>query len=109
MRPFVGCADAMIFPSRREGLGMAAVEALSMGIPVIAADNRGTREYMKHRENGFVCPWDDVAGFVAGMEYIMGLDPQSRSDMSLQCRQSVYGFRKQRAYQVMEGIYQDVL
>ena len=99
----------MIFPSRREGLVMAAVEALSMGIPVIAADNRGTREYMKHRENGFVCPWDDVAGFVAGMEYIMGLDPQRRSDMSLQCRQSVYGFRKQRAYQVMEGIYQDVL
>lgn len=107
--PFVGCADAMIFPSRREGLGMAAVEALSMGIPVIAADNRGTREYMKHRENGYVCRWNDVAGFVSGMEYIMGLDSQSRSEMSLQCRQSVYGFRKQWAKQVMEGIYQDVL
>ena len=88
---------------------MAAVEALSMGIPVIAADNRGTREYMKHRENGYVCRWNDVAGFVSGMEYIMGLDSQSRSEMSLQCRQSVYGFRKQWAKQVMEGIYQDVL
>lgn len=109
VRPFVGCADAVIFPSRREGLGMAAVEALSMGIPVIAADNRGTREYMKHRENGFVCRWDDVAGFVSGMEYFMDLDPQSWTEMSRQCRQSVYGFRKERVYEIMEGIYGDVL
>ena len=31
------------------------LRALSMEIPLIASDNRGTREYMVHKENGFVC------------------------------------------------------
>ena len=39
-------ADVFAFPSIREGLGVAAVEALMCNIPVIAADNRGTREYV---------------------------------------------------------------
>ena len=38
-------SDLFIFPSKREGLGLAAVEALAAGLPVIAADNRGSKEY----------------------------------------------------------------
>ncbi len=48
-------ADCFVFPSIREGLGMAALEAMSLGVPVIAKDNRGTREYMKEGYNGFIC------------------------------------------------------
>lgn len=33
-------ADLFIFPSYREGMGMAALEAMASGVPVIAADNR---------------------------------------------------------------------
>lgn len=38
-------ADAFIFPSYREGLGLAAIEAMGAGLPLIVSDNRGTREY----------------------------------------------------------------
>lgn len=48
-------ADIFVFPSIREGLGMAALEAMASGIPVIAKDNRGTREYMKNENNGLIC------------------------------------------------------
>lgn len=48
-------ADMFLFPSIREGLGMAALEALACGVPVTALDNRGTREYMKNGINGYVC------------------------------------------------------
>ena len=47
-------ADVFLFPSIREGFGMAPVEAMSCSVPVIASDNRGTREYMQDRENGIV-------------------------------------------------------
>lgn len=67
VREILGCADAMAFPSRREGLGMAALEALAVGIPVIAADNRGTREYMRSGENGVVCQWNDIEGFAGAI------------------------------------------
>lgn len=56
-------ADIFCFPSIREGLGLAAVEAMAAGLPVIAADNRGTREYMKHGETGFVCQYNDAVAF----------------------------------------------
>lgn len=48
-------ADCFAFPSVREGLGMAALEALACKVPVISSDNRGTREYMKNGYNGVVC------------------------------------------------------
>lgn len=56
-------ADTFVFPSLREGLGMAALEALASGVPVIAMDNRGTREYMQDGYNGFVCMNNSVNEF----------------------------------------------
>lgn len=38
-------ADVNVFPSKREGLGLAALEGMAEGLPLICADNRGTREY----------------------------------------------------------------
>lgn len=57
-------ADCFAFPSKREGLGIAAIEALACEVPVIASDNRGSREYMCHTENGIVCQADKVADFM---------------------------------------------
>ena len=103
--PILGCADALIFPSRREGLGMAALEALSMGIPVIAADNRGTREYMQPGKNGYVCRWDDISGFVQAIEKIRNMDADSREKMKKNCRQSVMKFEKSNTSRIMREIY----
>ena len=38
-------SDLFLFPSKREGLGLAPIEALAAGLPVIAAKNRGSKEY----------------------------------------------------------------
>lgn len=105
VQPVLGCADGMIFPSRREGLGMAALEALSMGIPVIAADNRGTREYMKHGRNGYVCAWNDVKGYVKGILEMMSLDSQERMHMQEYCRRSAEKFEKTHTNKIMREIY----
>ncbi len=103
---YIGCADAMLFPSKREGLGMAALEALAMGVPVIAADNRGTREYMHHKENGWVCRPDDVSGYADGIRYIMNLDEGSREEMKRACRESVREFTKEKTAEVMRRVYE---
>lgn len=108
IRTILGCADALIFPSRREGLGMAALEALAMGIPVIAADNRGTREYMQHGKNGYVCKWDDVDSYADQIERMRSIDHIQREEMKKYCRQSVERFEKQHTNVIMREIYSNL-
>ena len=104
----IGCADAMVFPSKREGLGMAGLEALAMGVPVIASDNRGTREYMEHRKNGFVCQFDDTDGFIRGMEAIRHQSEERKRRMRARCIESVKPFGLVYASAVMRRVYADV-
>jgi len=103
-----GYADVSVFPSKREGLGMAALESLAMEVPVIASDNRGTREYMKHKKNGYVCRYDDVEGFIKGIEYVHGLNEKQREAMSVCCRETVCAFDKKYTNEIMERIYRDL-
>ncbi|WP_022948403.1 glycosyltransferase family 4 protein [Methylohalobius crimeensis] len=58
-------ADALLFPSRLEGFGLVAAEAMACGLPVIAASVSSLPEVVKDRETGFMCPVDDVEAFVA--------------------------------------------
>ncbi|MGI5894070.1 MAG: glycosyltransferase family 4 protein [Candidatus Merdivicinus sp.] len=104
----LGCADATAFPSKREGLGMAALESLAMGIPVIASDNRGTREYMKQGKNGFICRYDDVDEFAESIETIRNLDPINREKMKAYCTASARPFDKKYTGFLMRRIYADM-
>ena len=64
-------ADVFCFPSLREGLGLAAIEAMACGVPVVAADNRGTRSFITDGENGFLCPADEAERFVVALKRLI--------------------------------------
>ena len=93
---------------RREGLGMAGLESLAMGVPVLAADNRGTREYMVHGKNGLVYPWDDPAGFARGIALLRGMDPARRKALSRRCVASAAPFDREHARAAMKEVYQEM-
>ena len=61
-------SDICIFPSIREGLGLAALEGMAVGLPVVASDNRGTRDYAVHNDNAFLCPHDSVSAFAEAIQ-----------------------------------------
>lgn len=108
VREYLAGADAFAFPSRREGLGMAALEALSMGIPVLAADNRGAREYMESGKNGYVCDWRDAAGFAEGIRKLQEMTEDERDEMKVYCRGSVRPFERKRTEAIMRQIYENI-
>lgn len=108
VREILGCADAMAFPSKREGLGMAALEALAVGVPVIAADNRGTREYMHSGENGLVCQWNDVEGFASAIEQLRTMNQEQKQQMKQACIQSVTNFQQKYTDEIMEQVYKSL-
>ncbi|MFP3895643.1 MAG: N-acetyl-alpha-D-glucosaminyl L-malate synthase BshA [Anaerolineales bacterium] len=47
-------ADLFLLPSQLEGFGLAALEAMASGVPVIASDVGGLREVVQHGETGFL-------------------------------------------------------
>lgn len=108
VREILGCADAMAFPSKREGLGMAALEALAVGIPVIASDNRGTREYMRSGENGIVCQWNDIEGFAGAIEQLRSMNQMQKQQMKQACIQSVTHFQQKYTDEIMEQVYKSL-
>lgn len=58
--------DILIFPSRwDEPFSITVVEALAMGLVVVASDTGGTTEIIKHEETGMVFARDDAASCAA--------------------------------------------
>lgn len=49
-------ADAVLYPSRWEGLGLSLLEALYAGVPVIATDGWPMNEFVEHGHNGLLVP-----------------------------------------------------
>lgn len=48
-------SDICCFPSIREGLPVAVMEAMAAGLPIVSGDNRGSRDLCKNGINGFLC------------------------------------------------------
>lgn len=47
-------SDLVVMPSYYEGLGLAVIEAMSVGIPVIGTNVCGIKEIIKNGQNGFL-------------------------------------------------------
>jgi N-acetyl-alpha-D-glucosaminyl L-malate synthase BshA len=67
-------ADLFLLPSETESFGLAALEALSCEVPVIATDVGGLPEVVRHGENGFLLPVGDVKGMAAAALELLGDD-----------------------------------
>ena len=55
--------DALLFPSRFEGFGYVALEAMACGKPVVATDTTSIPEVVDNGVTGILCPTDDVEAF----------------------------------------------
>lgn len=53
---YVASSDLMLLPSSQESFGLAALEAMSYGVPVIATQVGGLPELIEHGESGFLAP-----------------------------------------------------
>jgi glycosyltransferase involved in cell wall biosynthesis len=79
-------SDALLFPSRLEGFGLAAVEAQACGVPVIATRGSAFPEVVQDGVTGFLCPQDDVDEFVGACRRLSS-DPALWRRMSAAARE----------------------
>jgi len=57
----VPCADLFLCPSEEESFGLAALEALACGVPVIGTSGTGLMEVVDDFRNGFLLPVGDTS------------------------------------------------
>jgi len=56
----LACSDVFLLPSATESFGLAALEAMSYGVPVVASRVGGLPEVLRHGVDGFLEPLGDV-------------------------------------------------
>lgn len=78
---------ATILPSEQEGLPRCAMESLSLGVPVIATDIRGTRELVE-TGGGKLFKVGDIEGLRDAMQYIID-NPEAAQEMGRVGRKQV--------------------
>jgi len=64
VRAYQDC-DAVLVPSRFEGFGLTALEAMACGKPVIASRSSSLPEIVEDGVTGILCPIGDVSAFAA--------------------------------------------
>lgn len=98
-------ADIFCFPSIREGLGLAAIEAMACGVPVVAADNRGTRNFISSSVNGFLCSNDDDGEFAYTLMQLLG-DENMRKQFSEKSRNVIKDYSEKNVLKKLRTIYE---
>ena len=66
--------DAYAFPSLQEGLPVALMEAMSIGLPIVCSKIRGNVDLIENGQGGYLYDCYDVKGFADGMQKILSGD-----------------------------------
>jgi glycosyltransferase involved in cell wall biosynthesis len=105
-------ADAFIFPSFREPTGIVIIEAMSYGLPVVAADYGGPAELVG-ADTGVRVPLVDPEHYATALaEAMRGLarDPQNRETMGAAARSRVQAqFLWSSKLEWLEALYDKLL
>jgi N-acetyl-alpha-D-glucosaminyl L-malate synthase BshA len=106
---FLCTSDVFLLPSAEEGFGLAALEAMAAGVPVVATDYGGLPECVANGETGFLHEVGDVEAMAASA-LRLATDCDLRKKMSRAARQrAVTRFATDAVIAQYEAFYERVL
>jgi glycosyltransferase involved in cell wall biosynthesis len=85
MEPYLRAIDALVLPSFYEGMPLAILAAMALGVPVIASRVNGVPEAIEDRRTGLLVPAGDVEGLASALARA-NADPQMLSSMGTAAR-----------------------
>ena len=101
-------ADISAFPSRIEGLGLAGIEAMAAGVPLVSSNVHGILDYVIDGKTGYACDPEDVDGFANAISKL-ATDKELREGMREDCLKAVEPFELHNALRVMWDMYDEIL
>lgn len=102
-------ADALLFPSRMEGFGLVALEAMACGTPVIASNNSSIPEVIENNHTGILCDTGNIESFIRACLTLRN-NPQLVSEYGKNARKrAVEMFSEDRIIKKYIELYRSVL
>jgi glycosyltransferase involved in cell wall biosynthesis len=101
-------ADAFIFPSATETLGLVLLEAMAAGCPVVAARSGGIPDIVTDGVNGYLFEPDDPQGAIAATRRLLDAR-QEREQLRENARQEAEKWGWQAATAQLKHFYHGVL
>ena len=103
---FTSVADLFLFPSTSETQGLAALEALAGGLPVIAVTSEAAADLLADKPAGVLCPEDPDA--FARCVLTLWAMPERRRTMASAARRVAARYAPEVAAATLLGLYQEL-
>ena len=91
-------SDIFIFPSIREGLSVALMEAMAAGLPIIASKIRGNIDLIVKDKGGFLCERFDALCFANAID-MLSSDGNLRKNMGEYNKNKIKAYDKKIVYE----------
>ena len=101
-------ANVFVLPSRREGLGMAAIEAMSFGLPLVSSNRHGINDYSIKGVTGYKHDPDDSKGFGESVDLLLS-NKALCVKMGENCKKIAQEFSLEASLDCMKGYYLEIL
>lgn len=101
---FFASLDVFIMPSRSEAWGLAALEAMAHGVPVIASDIGGLTELIEDGNGGWLVRPGDPAALARAITYAAA-NPERLQDQGRKARERARLFSVDRMVEQTEAFY----
>jgi glycosyltransferase involved in cell wall biosynthesis len=88
-------ADFAAQPSHFEAMGLAAAEEMAAGLPVIASDTGGYRDFVVNGENGLLVPPKDIRAIGEAVQRLVQ-DRDLRERMAIRARETALQFEESK-------------
>lgn len=109
LTPYLESATAFALASRYEGFGLALVEALAAGLPIVATDCRaGPAEILENGKYGVLVPPEDGAALAEGMRRLL-TDPALRSRLAQRGPTRAADFSPQVIVRQWEALFEELI
>lgn len=100
--------DVGISASKQEGLGLNLIEEMMCGLPIIATVDRGHKEVVDHKVNGFLYPQNDEKQFCKSV-LILKNKPDVTKQFSINAVAKAQKFELSNSVRIMTKIYKKYL